>query len=159
MPPQDREDLQRFIDEFSDLMRELTDETHPDLLSPARRGDLADAFRDAGEAFAAVGRELGRPDIERQPRTPPSPSLEDAGLLGANRERKTRGWRRALDRFRSWPTRKSLSRVFRWANMLLESLAAVVPPAQALKEFKQYAENLNADAMEDAAADPGKGPG
>jgi hypothetical protein len=69
--------------------------------------------------------------------------------------RKIGGFRQALDRFRNWPTRKSLSRVFRWANMLLESLAEVVPGAATLKELKQYAENLNADAMEDAAADPG----
>jgi hypothetical protein len=41
--------------------------------------------------------------------------------------------------------------------MLLESLVAVVPPAGVLKELKQYAENLNKDAMEDAA-DAGKDP-
>jgi hypothetical protein len=105
--------------------------------------------------FGDVRHALDDPVVDTQPTTPGKYSLENAQLTGEPRRRKIGGFRRALDRFRNWPTRKSLSRVFRWANMLLESLAEVVPGAATLKELKQYAENLNADAMEDAAADPG----
>ena len=155
MPQEDREDLRQFVEDFRALMKELTDGTHPSLLSPARRRELADAFNDLGAVFDQVGQDLATAPIETSPRSPASASLTDAGLIGDNRARKTGRFKAALDRFRSWPTRKTLGRVFRWANMLLDSLAAVLPQAEALKELKKFAENLNADAMEDAAADSG----
>jgi hypothetical protein len=158
MPPEDREDLALFVEEFKALMKELTDGTHPGLLSPARRQDLAAAYAEIAGVFDGVAQDLRTAPIETSPRPPASASLNDANLTGGNRARKTGRVRAAFDRFRSGPTRKTLARVFRWTNMLLESLAAVLPQAQALKELKQYAENLNADAMEDAAADAGKGP-
>jgi hypothetical protein len=156
MPEEDRRDLQTFIDELQRLLQDVASETrHPHLLSPDRREDLRTALGALSNFFGDVRHALDDPVVDTQPTTPGKYSLENAQLTGEPRRRKIGGFRQALDRFRNWPTRKSLSRVFRWANMLLESLAEVVPGAATLKELKQYAENLNADAMEDAAADPG----
>jgi hypothetical protein len=156
MAEEDRRDLQTFIDELQRLLQDVASETrHPHLLSPDRREDLRTALGALSNFFGDVRHALDDPIVDTQPTTPGKYSLENAQLTGEPRRRKIGGFRRALDRFRNWPTRKSLSRVFRWANMLLESLAEVVPGAATLKELKQYAENLNADAMEDAAADPG----
>lgn len=153
----DRRDLRKFIHEFRVLMDEVTDgTTHPDLLSPERRSELRQAFEEL------VREEPERPSVFDRVRNAIVPAIEtspgltglsltDADLIGANRARKTAGWRRAVQRFKRSVSRNTLGRAFRWANMILGSLAAVIPPAEALKELKEYAENLITDAEEDAA--------
>jgi hypothetical protein len=158
MPPEDRSDLQEFIRELLRLLLDATNaERHPDLLSFARRAELRATVEQNGQVFIQVINALDNPAIETSPVGPGTASLTDANLIGSTREGKVSGWRRAFERFLSFPTRRTLDRAYRWANMLLESLVAVVPQAAVLKELKQYAENLNKDAIEDAA-DAGKGP-
>lgn len=151
MAEDDRRDLQRFIQELQQLLRDVASETkHPHLLSPARREDLREVLRGLANVFGEVSHALGNPSIDTAPMAPGGSSLHAAQLTGEPRRRKTAGFWRALDRFKNWPTRRALDRVYRWANMLLESLVGAFPPAGVLKELKQYAENLNKDAMEDA---------
>ena len=151
MAEDDRRDLQRFIDELRQLLEDVASDTkHPHLLSPARREDLRLALGALANAFGDVSHALDNPSIDTAPMVPGGSSLENAQLTGEPRRRKFGGFLRSVDRFRNWPTRKAFDRVCRWANMLLESLVAVVPQAGVLKELKQYAENLNKDAMEDA---------
>ena len=157
MSAEDIRDLRAFIHEFQVLLDQVTDgTTYPDLLPPDRRIELRQAFDDLAReepgrpsVFDRV-REAIRPGIETSAVPPATMSLADADLLEASRERKIGGWRRAVQRFRSLLTRKALGRPLRWANMILGSLAAVIPPAEALKELKEYAENVIADAEEDS---------
>jgi hypothetical protein len=159
MAEDDRRDLKRVVDELQQLLRDVASDTkHPHLLSPARREDLREALDGLANVFGDLSRALENPSIDTAPMAPGGSSLQDAQLTGEPRRRKTAGFWRSVDRFRSWPTRKTLDRVYRWANMLLESLVGAFPPAAVLKELKQFAENLNKDAMEDAAADAATGP-
>ena len=159
MAEDDRNDLKNFIDELRQLLLDVADDTkHPHLLSPARREDLREVLRGLANVVDDVKHTLDNPSIDEGRVPPGRSSLANVQLTGEPRRRKISGFRRALDRFRSWPTRRTLDRVYRWANMLLESLVAAVPPAGVLKELKQYAENLNKDAIEDAAADAAMGP-
>lgn len=151
MPEEDRRDLQQFIEEFRDLMEDVTGPRHPGLLSPTRRDELRAAFEELTDVFTQVRDALENPDIETSAIPPRTLSLTDADLIGPNRERKISGFRRGLERFRDWASRKTLGRAFRWANTILGSLAGVIPGAEALKELKEYAENLIADAEEDAS--------
>jgi hypothetical protein len=153
MALEDRDDLRQFLMDFEHLMLELTDAgAHPDLLSPERRSELGRAVAGLAEVFNRAREQVSNPVIETSPPLPGRLSLADADLMGASRERKVSGFRRALQRFRARSSRRTLGRVFRWANMILGSRATVIPPAEALKELKEYAENLVANEEEDAAS-------
>lgn len=71
--------------------------------------------------------------------------LEKAGLVGADLELKTAGWRRAARWFLNDGTRKSLASVWRWANLLLGSASAAFPAFEAVKELKDVFHNLYKD--------------
>jgi hypothetical protein len=71
--------------------------------------------------------------------------LAEAGLLGAQREAKSRGLRkRAREFFRS-PSKRAFKKVAQWINILLGSLASIVPGGEALKEFKEVVEAAMSD--------------
>jgi hypothetical protein len=157
MAEEDRTDLRRFVDEFRELMEEVTDGRHPGLIPSEYRGELRQAFEELAGVFAQVSNALLDPAIETSAVPPARLSLTGADLIGPSRERKISAFRRGLARFRGRATHKTLGRALRWANMILGSLATVIPPAEALKELKEYAENLNMDAEEDGPSRPDAG--
>jgi hypothetical protein len=68
------------------------------------------------------------------------PALEEAGLTGVHLQLKIRGYELARDRYRANPSRRLLLRLFKWANVVLGSLAGLVGGAEAIKEMKESLE-------------------
>jgi len=132
---EDRDDLRQFLMDFEHLMLELT--TRPHILTcslPNAEASLDEPSRDlprssTRHASKSVILSL-RPHLLC---LAGCLSLADADLMGASRERKVSGFRRALQRFRARSSRRTLGRVFRWANMILGSRATVIPPRYHLK--------------------------
>ena len=66
--------------------------------------------------------------------------LRDAGLLGAQGEAKVRGIKKWAREFFRNPNKRFFGKVAKWMNILLGSLASIVPGGEALKEFKEVVE-------------------
>lgn len=145
MPLEDRQRLDAFVDECYQLLRTVVFEY---------RGWLPDELRDAYEV-AFISLETSRAELRRAlvpemfvSNIPYDDDylvllelrLEQAGLVGPQWALKEAGWKRALDRFRRFPTRFVLRGALKWANVILGSLAGVVGAAETLKEFKEAVE-------------------
>jgi hypothetical protein len=66
--------------------------------------------------------------------------LKDHGLRGPSFRLKAEGfWRRARAFFAN-PSRRWLRKTLRWANVVVTSLEAVIPPAGIIQEFKEALE-------------------
>jgi hypothetical protein len=72
-------------------------------------------------------------------------AFEDAGLLGRQGAAKVRGIKRWAREFFRNPTKRAFMRAAKWINILLGSLATIVPGGEALKEFKELVEAAVAD--------------
>jgi hypothetical protein len=79
-----------------------------------------------------------RDEIKREHGLPPR--LELAGLTGANLDFKLQGFRYARKRHSELPVPAWLKRMLRWMNILLGSLATVMPGAELVKEYKDAIE-------------------
>lgn len=75
--------------------------------------------------------------------------LDQRGLSGPGLRLELQGFWGRMFAFGRRMNRPWVRSMFRWANTILGSLAAVFPPADAIKEFKESLENL----IEDSAAD------
>jgi hypothetical protein len=120
-----------------------------------RRGqDLvdADALDDLRAAWRFMERERLFDDVLRQILSPAAgEQLATVGLVGAPRELKTNGFRRAYEALLrtmgrwSWPDVKP---VLKWANVILGSLAKTMTSIDPLKEFKESWEAAAEQAYE-----------
>jgi hypothetical protein len=87
------------------------------------------------------------------------PGLAAHGLLrGPQLELKAHGFQRALWLFRRVPNRRALLKALRWADVILESLASVIPGAGGVAEFKRTLEQAAEDAEDGTAAAMGEPP-
>lgn len=68
--------------------------------------------------------------------------LDEAGLAGAQLQLKLEGLNDAWKRFNENGTVRFLKHLLGWINSILGSLAAVIPPAETWKEFKEAIEKL-----------------
>jgi len=68
------------------------------------------------------------------------PRLAVAGLTGANLDFKLRGFDHARRRYSATPVPRWLKPVLKWINILLGSLATVMPGAELVKEYKDAIE-------------------
>lgn len=66
--------------------------------------------------------------------------LERAGLAGNSLEMKLKSFDAAYSAWSFFGGIRRLKRLFKWTNLLLGSLATVIPLAEILKEFKESAE-------------------
>ena len=82
------------------------------------------------------------PDIERQLLDTPPDQLEDAGLSGNQLRAKLKWLNDAWKRFKEKGTVKLLKKLLEWINLILGSIALLVPKAEALKEMKEAIEKL-----------------
>jgi hypothetical protein len=73
--------------------------------------------------------------------------LGDAGLLGAQLTAKLAPFRRWWAEWRSARSLESLQRALKRANVILGSLASVLPGVEALKEFKETTEAMVDEAV------------
>ena len=86
------------------------------------------------------------PDIEVLER-----QLSDVGLRDDQLALKETGFRNALGRFRDRLTKPALKSVLGWANIILGSLAGIIPGGDAIEEYKEGHEQ----ALEDGDLDDG----
>jgi hypothetical protein len=102
-------------------------------LDPEFLRELREAREDLQTAFdEAVGAILdGNPDRSL---------FRRAGLRGRQLALKLRGWGTALRNFTAQRGRETLRELLSWANILLGSLATVLPPVEAIKEYKEVLE-------------------
>jgi hypothetical protein len=66
--------------------------------------------------------------------------LQQAGLAGQQLDLKLQGFQSAYEDLKLMGGIKRLKRFFKWANLILGSLAAVIPAVELLKEYKGSAE-------------------
>jgi hypothetical protein len=136
-----REQLTKFLNDLQELLDEYKD--HPEWIPD----DLKDDLDEARKVFIRHGqvrpRATGRVDDD------PHGQLGDAGLTGDQLRLKLTGFRGALGRFRRAGTKVLFRRALRWANVILDGLAGIVPGVEAVKEFKGSVEAATEDIEPD----------
>jgi hypothetical protein len=82
------------------------------------------------------------PDIEYQLHDALPHQLEEAGLSGNQLTAKLKWLNDAWKKFKEKGTVKLLKKLLEWINLILGSIAIIVPKAEALKELKEAIEKL-----------------
>ena len=141
----DRDELRAFVYELRDLLSTIVEDSR---FIPEDRGhDVRQAWERIQNRFSELIAGLDTLATAQDPRWA---ELDNHGLTGDELRLKRRGF---VGRMFAWGRRINrgwVRSVLRWADTLLGSLAAVFPPAGAIKEFKESLENLIEDSMADA---------
>lgn len=149
----DRDELRAFTYEIRDLLRAIVEDSR--LIPEAQREDVRRAWESLQHRFTELIAMLD--DLNPRETTTARNSrwltLSEHGLTGDELRLKRRGFVRRMFAWGHRINRPWVRSVLRWANTLLGSLAAVFPPAAAIKEFKESLENL----IEDSEADDRQG--
>ena len=125
-------DLHQFLQEFLQLLeRVLQDKEN---LLPA---DLHRAF---DEAWPEVRSRIRSTQSDLRTIGRLKEDLPDAGLAGRQLHLKLEGFGRALEALKGGWSRKLLKRVLKWADVILGSLASVLPGSEFVKEYKEALE-------------------
>lgn len=130
-------ELVRFLHDSRNVFRTIID-ARGVLFREEVRQPLYDAYtKDIEREIELVMSELqdadqNNPDLCQK--------LGDAGLSGVQLYLKIVGFRRYYERFVKRGTLKVLEKLLRWINKILGSLAAGLPGAEAIKEFKEIIE-------------------
>ncbi|HZD69849.1 MAG TPA: hypothetical protein VFA45_13360 [Actinomycetes bacterium] len=135
----ERDELRRILRDLREQLEQIThapgEMLRDDLRSPAEA-----AFQEVAAAFNRADEALGDESLD-QPTEPGGPTpLESAGLSGASLQFKSRGVRGALARWVRDRTPGALRRFLGWNNVILGSLATIIPPMEPIKEFKESVE-------------------
>jgi hypothetical protein len=144
----DRRALANFVSEVRWLLGQMLEDRETWFPSDLRE-PLRSAWEEIQPSFDMATRYL----IE-----PPDANLLEAQLAHAGLARrqlalKRTRWERARDALRERLTRPVLKRALRWANIILGSLAGIIPGGDAIKEYKESVEQ----AVEDAEAEADEG--
>lgn len=131
----DRTDLADFIVGTKDILQQVVD-WRGLLFREELRQPIVDAWQELGLAFEDVmkglvegeGNELVSDD-----------QLRSLGLTGKQLELKLTGFNDAWNRFRQWGSVKLLKKLLDWIDIILGSLASIIPGADAIEEFKDSA--------------------
>jgi hypothetical protein len=137
----DRDELRAFVYELWDLLRTIVEDGR--FIPNGWADDVQGAWVRVQERFAELINSIDGTNI-------PWNDLDQHGLTGEELRLKRRGWRQRIFAFGRRINRPWVRSALRWANTILESLAAVFPVAGAIKEFKESVENLIEDAEIDA---------
>jgi hypothetical protein len=135
MTPQERATIRAFLIAVRNILGAVV-EGRDQYIPEQLRNDLAASWEELQTAFeeADAWLEQAGPEDEEQ--------LRQHGFTGAQLRFKVlnlfRGRRRA---FRWWPSMRTLRELLSAADVALESLAALIPPVGAIKEFKQAVEH------------------
>jgi hypothetical protein len=143
----DRAGLVDFIFDVQGFLSEALND-HADWFLADLREPLSEAFDDLQPSFDMAVKYLV---------DPPDPHLLDAqlahvGLKGRQLALKLRGTRGALDRFRDAGTKRAFRSVLGWANIILGTLAGLVPGGETIKEYKEAYEQASEDADQENAS-------
>jgi hypothetical protein len=149
----DRRALATFVSEVEELLGGTL--ANPATWFPVDLQEpLQSAWEELAPSFAMAPRYLAEPPdanlLEAQ--------LVHVGLTGRQLALKRTGWERARDSFRARVTKRALSRALRWANIILGSLAGLIPGADAIKEYKEAVEQAVEDENDESDADTGRPP-
>ncbi|HEU4454966.1 MAG TPA: hypothetical protein VFR81_18020 [Longimicrobium sp.] len=127
------EELREFLTDYQQVMDDVY-ERRWDLLDQTLAVLFAEAWLQARPTVALLQEQLNSQDAELNYR------LEVCGLKGAQLTMKTQQARLSFSDWLIEKSKRKLRRVLKWSNILLGSLAAVLPPAHALKEIKESVE-------------------
>jgi hypothetical protein len=138
------ESLEEFLQELRSVLEEATysgDGLVPAYLSPL----LIEAWPEVATKYEALEYAVQSGEYETR--------LQEAGLRGPQFRVKAEGFRRHLSIFRKDTPRKPkwLKKVLGWADIILGSLASVIPGGDAVQEFKEAIE-AGAEDMDDGSA-------
>lgn len=132
---EERDDLVKLLKE----LRRLLDDVLKDEERAVGRfvpgymyGRFADAWAEVSQRFDEVITEIRSGQHEE--------GLERHGLRGRSFWLKAEGFWRSARAFWARPSRRWLRKALGWGNTVLTSLAAVVPPAGIIQEFKEAME-------------------
>jgi hypothetical protein len=144
----DRALLVAFVEALNDVLTELVERRRE--LLPEHLGDVMwNAWPPTHQALIELLRQLAEPEEAELL----NQRLNAMALTGAPLRYKLAGFDAAHRQERP-PDSKGLRwwfrRIFGWANVILGSLAGVLPPAEVVKEFKEASEQ----GMEDAELPP-----
>lgn len=133
-----------FLSEFQRVIPEALD-SQSSWFQEALRQPLQDAWDELDPSFAMA---------DRYTREPPDARLFEAqlahvGLTGAQLRLKVGAFRGALGTWRQDLSKKGLQSLLGWANIILGSLAGIVPGAEAIKEYKEAFEQTVEDGDTD----------
>jgi hypothetical protein len=130
----DRRDLRQFVVEMRALLSAVVEGRHGEAELPRAPEDLVRAWARLTErgVFDQAIEALRDPAVEE--------GLQREGLVREERELKTRRFRLALARWHVSGRIGFLKRVLKWGNLLLGSLAKVIPVLGGVKEFKEAGE-------------------
>jgi hypothetical protein len=137
----DRRALANFLSEVQVLLGDTV--ADPSTWFPTELHEpLQSAWEELKPSFDLAGRYLAEP---------PDANLLEAelahvGLTGGQLLLKRTGWERARDAFRERFTRRALRRALGWANIILGSLAGIIPGGDAIKEYKEVVEQAVEEA-------------
>jgi hypothetical protein len=135
-------ELEDFLQELRTLLMETTYEWNG--LVPGYLGPLLQrAWEEVAPSYEELEVAVRSGEYEHQ--------LVRAGLRGAQFQVKAEGFLHHLTRFRLRRSPRWLRKTLKWADIILGSLASVIPAGDAVKEFKEAIES-GAEDMEDGAA-------
>lgn len=127
----DRNDLYRFVDHVHSILNQVVDWREL-LFREELRQPIADAWDELQPAFDEVKQGVEGEDLSDD-------DLRRVGLMGKQLELKLKGFHSAWDKFKSWGSVKILKTVLDWIDIILGSLASLIPGADAIAEFKDSA--------------------
>jgi hypothetical protein len=125
--------LEEFLNEAQGLLDNIVGPWSQILFEENDREPLEEAWTEL---------RLTLPDIAYQIRDAPPHKLEEAGLSGNQLTSKLKWLSDAWKKFKEKGTVKLLKKLLEWINLILGSIAIVVPKAEALKELKEAIEKL-----------------
>jgi len=128
----DRSDLADFMVSVKDILQQVV-EWRGLLFREELRQPIADAWLEVQSAFDDVSsRLIGDDEISED-------AISRIGLTGKQLELKLKGFNGAWDRFKQWGTVKLLKKLLDWIDIIVGSLASIIPGADAIEEFKDSA--------------------
>ena len=131
----DRDKLADFVVGTKDILQQVV-EWRELLFREELRQPIADAWNELGSAFEEVTKGLVEGEGEE---LVSDDALRRIGLTGMQLELKLRGFNSAWDKFKQWGSIKLLKKLLDWIDIILGSLASVIPGADAIEEFKDSA--------------------
>ena len=132
----DRTDLADFVVGTRDILQQVVD-WRGLLFREELRQPIADAWRELGRSFEDVMKAL----VEEGDELVSDRQLERLGLTGNQLKLKLTGFNGAWDRFRERGTVNLLKKLLDWIDIILGSLASIIPGADAIEEFKDSAKH------------------
>jgi len=128
----DRNDLYQFVDDVHVILKQVVDWREL-LFREELRQPIVDAWDELQSAFDDVKQRVESENLTSDEH------LQQVGLMGKQLELKLKGFSGAWDKFKSWGSVKILKTVLDWIDIILGSLASLIPGADAIEEFKDSA--------------------